>query len=142
MAGLSIMRTTLSFLHPALMKYREKQNLNITSQKLSFFAKSQLVVTKQKTEYIVFSTRKRLTHTFLKVDNEKIAESKSMKYLGVIIDNKLKFDGEVKKRKAMRIKQHYKSKKITYDIRKNNNVLTVSFIAQAIPIYNSLLILD
>ena len=80
------------------MKYRQKQNLNITSQKLSiFFAKSQLVVNKQKTEYIVFSTRKRLTNTVLNIDNEIIAESKSVKYLGVIIDSKLKFYGEVKK---------------------------------------------
>ena len=52
---------------------------------------------KQKTEYIVFSTRKRLTNTVLNVDNERIAESNSVKYLGVIIDSKLKFDGEVKK---------------------------------------------
>ena len=76
------------------MKYRQKQNLNTTSRKLSiFFAKSQLVVNKQKTEYIVFSTRKRLTHTVLNVDNENVAESNSVKYLGVIIDSKLKFDG-------------------------------------------------
>ena len=38
----------------------------------------------------------------------------------------------------MRIKQHDRSKKITFDIRKNNKFLTDSFIAQAIPIYNSL----
>ena len=50
-----------------------------------------------KTEYIVFSTRKRLTNNVLNVDNEIIAESNSVKYLGVIIDSKLKFDGEVKK---------------------------------------------
>ena len=80
------------------MKYPQKQNLNITSQKLlTFFAKSQLVVTKQKTEYIVLSTRKRFTNTVLNVDNKRIAESNSVKYLGVIIDSKLKFDGEVKK---------------------------------------------
>ena len=68
-----------------------------TSKIIDFFAKSQLVVNKQKTEYIVFSTRKRLTNTVLNVDNERIAESNSMKYLGVIIDSKLKFGGEVKK---------------------------------------------
>ena len=80
------------------MKYRQKQNLNITSQKLSiFFAKSQLMAKKQKLEYIVFSTRKRLTNTVLNIDNERIAESNSVKYPGVIIDSKLKFDGEVKK---------------------------------------------
>ena len=45
----------------------------------------------------MFSTRKRLTNTVLKVDNERIAESNCVKYLGVIIDSKLKFDGEVKK---------------------------------------------
>ena len=67
------------------------------SRIIDFFAKSQLVVNKQKTEYIVFSTRKRLTNTVLNVDNEGIAESNSVKYLGVIIDSKLKFDGEVKK---------------------------------------------
>ena len=67
------------------------------SQLIDFFTKSQLVVNKQKTEYIVFSTRKRLTNTVLNVDNERIAESNSVKYLGVIIDSKLKFDGEVKK---------------------------------------------
>ena len=205
---------------------------------------------KQKTEYIVFSTRKRLTNTVLNVDNGRIAESNSVKYLRVIIDSKLKFDGEVKKilqrmacgikvlntlskslpektkvlllnaivishlhysaliliglqksilttlekqlnwgiksifnRKydrstdlklrnkilpvsfllkyrcskyfirllgndlpaykieplsTMRIKQHDRSKKVTFDIRKNNKFLTHSFIAQAIPIYNSL----
>ena len=39
---------------------------------------------------------------------------------------------------TMRIKQHDSSKKVTFDIRKNNKLLTDSFIAQAIPIYNSL----
>ena len=39
----------------------------------------------------------------------------------------------------MRIKQHNRSKKITFDIRKNKKFSTNSFIAQAIP---SLLILD
>ena len=199
----------------------------------------------------MFSTRKRLTNTVLNVDNERIAESNSVKYIGVIIDSKLKFDGEVKKilqrmacgikvlntlskslpektkvlllnaivishihysaliltglqksllttlekqlnwgiksifnrRKydrstdlklrdkilpvsfllkyhcskfffllsndlpaykneplsTMRIKQHDRSKKVMFDIRKNNKFLTDSFIAQAIPIYNSLL---
>ena len=67
------------------------------SKIIDFFAKSLLVVNKQKTEYIVFSTRKRLTNTVLNVDNERIAESNSVKYLGVIIDCELKFDGEVKK---------------------------------------------
>ena len=52
---------------------------------------------KQKTKYIVFSTRNRLTTTVLNVDNERIAESDSVRYLGIIIDSKLKFDGEVKK---------------------------------------------
>ena len=52
---------------------------------------------KQKTEYIVFSTRKKLTNTVLNVDNERLAESNSVKYLGVITDSKLEFVGEVKK---------------------------------------------
>ena len=56
------------------------------SRQLSFIA--QLVP-------IVLSTRKRLTNTILNVDNEKIPESNSVKYLGVINDSKLKFDGEV-----------------------------------------------
>ena len=67
------------------------------SKSIDFLAKSQLAVNKQKTEYIVFSTRKRLTNTVLNVDNERIAESNIVKYLGVIIDSKLKFDGEVEK---------------------------------------------
>ena len=220
------------------------------SKIIDFFAKSQLVVNNQKTEYIVFSTRKRLTNTVLNVENERIAESNSVKYLGVIIDSKLKFDGVKKKfqrmacgikvlntlsislpektklllpnaivishlhysaliliglqksllttlvkqlnwgiksifirRKydrstdlklrnkilpvsfllkyrcskyfirllsndlpaykneplsTMRIKQHDRSKKVTFDIRKINKFLTDSFIAQAIPIYNSM----
>ena len=58
---------------------------------------SQLVMDKQKTKDIVFSTRKRLTSTVLNVGNEKIADSNNLKCLGVIIDNKLKFDGELKK---------------------------------------------
>ena len=66
------------------------------SKIIDFFAESQLVVNKQKTEYTVFSTRKRLTNTVLNIDNERIAESNSVKYLGVIIDSKLKFGGEVK----------------------------------------------
>ena len=55
------------------------------------------MVNKQKTEHILFSIRKRLTNTVLNIDNERIAESNSVKYLGVIIDSKLKYDGEVKK---------------------------------------------
>ena len=73
-----------------------KLELNI-SKIIDFFAKSHLVLNKQKTENIVFSTRKRLKNTVLNVDNERIAESNSVKYLGVIIDSKLKFDGETKK---------------------------------------------
>ena len=38
-----------------------------------------------------------LTNTVLNIDNERLAESNIVKYLGVIIDSKLKFDGEVKK---------------------------------------------
>ena len=52
---------------------------------------------KQKTECIVFSTRKRLINTVLNVDNEEKAESNSVNYLEVITDNKLKFDGKMKK---------------------------------------------
>ena len=55
------------------------------------------MVNKQKTEHIVFSTRKRLTNTVLNVDNEKTADSNSVIYLGVIIAAKLKFAREVKK---------------------------------------------
>ena len=33
---------------------------------------------------------------YCSLDNEKVAESTSAKYLGVVIDSKLKFDGEVK----------------------------------------------
>ena len=65
------------------------------SKIIDFFEKSQLVVKKQKTEYIVFSTRKRLRNTVLNIDNGRKAESNSVKYPGVIIDSK--FDGEVKK---------------------------------------------
>ena len=67
------------------------------SKIIDFFAKSQFVVNKQKTEYIVFSTMKRLTNTVSNVDNERVAEPNSVKYLGLIIDSKLKFDGEVRK---------------------------------------------
>ena len=49
------------------------------------------------TFFFVFSTRNRLTNIVPNVDNEKEAESNSVMYLGVIIDNKLKFDAEVKK---------------------------------------------
>ena len=38
----------------------------------------------------------------------------------------------------MRIKQNDRSKKVTFEIRKNCRFSTDSFIAQAIPIYNSL----
>ena len=37
----------------------------------------------------------------------------------------------------MRIK-HDRSRKVTFDVRKNNKFLTDSFIAQAIPFYNSM----
>ena len=56
-----------------------------------------MVNKQKKTENVVFSTRKRLTNTVLNVDNERIAESNCMKYLGVIIDSKLRVDGEMKK---------------------------------------------
>ena len=38
-----------------------------------------------------------LTNTALNSDNERIAVSNSVKFLGLIIDSKLKFDGEVEK---------------------------------------------
>ena len=38
----------------------------------------------------------------------------------------------------MRIKQHDRLKKVTFDKRKNSNFLTDSFFAQAIPVYSSL----
>ena len=57
------------------------------------------MVNEQETEHIVFSTEKKLKlkNTVLKIDNEKIVESNCVKYLGVIIDSKLKFHVEVKK---------------------------------------------
>ena len=79
------------------MKYSQKHNLNITSQKLSIFSKLPVSGEQTKTENIAFSTRNRLTNTVLNVDNEKIAESNSVKYLGVINDSKQKFDGKLKK---------------------------------------------
>ena len=92
------MQTTLFFLHPTLMRYRRKQKLEHNISKIiDFFSKSQLMVNKQKTEYIVVSIRKRLTNTVSNIENERIAESNCVKYLGVIIDSKLKFDGEAKK---------------------------------------------
>ena len=45
----------------------------------------------------MFSTRKRLANTVLNVDNERIAESNNVKYLGVIIESNLKFEEEVTK---------------------------------------------
>ena len=62
------------------------------SKTIDFFAKAQLVVNEQKTEYIVLSSRKRLSNTVLNV-----AESNTVKYLGVIIDSELNIDGKVKK---------------------------------------------
>ena len=52
---------------------------------------------KQKTEYSEVQRQEEVKNTVLNVDNEKIVESNSVKYLGVIFDSKLKFDGEVKK---------------------------------------------
>ena len=37
----------------------------------------------------------------------------------------------------MRMKQYDRSKQATFDIKKNNKFLADSFVAQAIPIYNS-----
>ena len=45
----------------------------------------------------MFSTKRRLTNTVLNIDNERIVESNSVKYVGVIIDSELQFDGEVEK---------------------------------------------
>ena len=96
MHGRPVCRRHFSFTSDTDEISSKKLEQNI-SKIIDCFAKSQLVVNKQKTEYIVFSTRKRLTNTVLNIDNERIAESNSMKYLGIIIDSKLKFDGEVKK---------------------------------------------
>ena len=79
------------------MKYRQQQNEHNISKIIDFFAKSQLMVNKQKTEYIVFGIRKRLTSTVLNFDIEKLAESNSVKYVGVIIDGNRRF-GKVKKK--------------------------------------------
>ena len=74
-----------------------KKNLNKTSQKLLIFCKVPVIGEQTKNRIFLFSTRKRLTNTVLNVDNERIAESNSVKYLGVITDSKLKFDRKVKK---------------------------------------------
>ena len=83
------MQTTIFLLHRTLMKDCQKQTEHNITKFINFFANSQLVVNKQKTEYIVFSTRKRLTNTALNVDNKRIAESNRVKYLSVIINSKL-----------------------------------------------------
>ena len=81
------------------MKYRQKQNLNITSQKILLLCKVPVSgeQTKNKIYCVQHPEEIKLTNTILNADNEKIAESNSEKYLGIIIDSKLKFDGEVKK---------------------------------------------
>ena len=66
------MQTTLSFSSDT-DEISLKTKLEHTSHELSIFCKVP-VSGEQKTEYIVFSTRKRLTNTVLNVDNEKIAE--------------------------------------------------------------------
>ena len=138
------MQATLFFLQPTLTKYCQKQNLNLTTQNYCFFTKSQLVVSNQKTEYIVFSTRKRLTNTVLNVDNEKIAELNrvtDLKLRNEILPVSFLFEisllkiffrllsndlpaYKIQPLSTMRIKHHERSRKITFDTRKNNTFLT------------------
>ena len=68
-----------------------------TSKIIEIFCKIPVSGEQTKTEYNVFSTRERLTNTVPNVDNEKTAECNSVENLGVIVDRKLIFDGEVKK---------------------------------------------
>ena len=53
---------------------------------------------KKKTEYIVFApSKKARTPSHLKVNDVHIGESSSVRYLGIILDNKLNFKEEIKR---------------------------------------------
>ena len=52
----------------------------------------------KKTEYIVFApSKKARTPSHLKVNDVNIGESSSVRYLGIILDNKLNFKEEIKR---------------------------------------------
>ena len=75
------------------MKLRQKQNLNMSSQKWSTLNKvPEKADHKKNKEYKVLYTRMSLINTVLNVINQQTEESSNVKYLGVVIDSKLKFD--------------------------------------------------
>ena len=58
-----------------LARGHHEQSIKMKNFYVEVLLMLKLVVNKQKTDYIVFSTRKRSTNTVLNVENEKIAES-------------------------------------------------------------------
>ena len=64
---------------------------------IDYFEKHQLVVNKDKTEYIIFSRNKSMTGQILDVNGEKVCSKDTVKYLGVYLDQHLSYDFEVKK---------------------------------------------
>ena len=89
----------------------------------------------------IFNRRKYDRSTDLKLRNKILPVSfllkyRCSKYFIRLLSNDLPAY-KIEPLSTMRIKQHDRSKKVTFDIRKNK-FLTDSFVAQAIPIYNSL----
>ena len=63
-----------------------------------YFQSHQLMMNNKKTEYIVFApSKKARTPSHLKVNDVNIGELSSVRYLGIILDNKLNFKEEIKR---------------------------------------------
>ena len=63
-----------------------------------YFQSHQLTMNNKKTEYIVFApSKKARTPSYLNVNDVNIGESSSVRYLGIILDNKLNFKEEIKR---------------------------------------------
>ena len=76
------------------VKHATKSVENCISDLISYFEYHSLKLNSDKTEFIVFGKNK--GNNKLVVNNIPIEESDTVKYLGVLIDNELKFDKHVK----------------------------------------------
>ena len=61
----------LSIIIDSKQKFDRQVKKKLLQRIFELFAESQLLENKEITDYMVFSTRKRLTNTVLNVDNEK-----------------------------------------------------------------------
>ena len=86
-----LLMTSLFFSYKSEQNLQETLNLEL-SKVSNWLSANKLSINVDKSKLLIFSQRNSITKAELSINNEKLHEVNHAKYLGVLIDNKLKWD--------------------------------------------------